>query len=89
MGPLRIVILIILFYILYRLIVSKPGKRERSRGGNEPFRGTQPHDILEEDPVCHLCIPRRQAITVNSGGETFYFCSNACRKRFLEQQKEQ
>lgn len=38
---------------------------------------------LVQDPVCKVFIPRRNALVARKGGETFYFCSEGCRKKFL------
>ncbi len=86
MGPLRIVILLFLFYILYRLVAPAAGKNNKGAGKRQ--RDSDVRDILEEDPVCHVYIPRRQAITLKKGAETVYFCSHACRQHFLDATRE-
>ena len=77
MNPLRILILIILFYILFRLLIG--GKKKSVNSQNSQ---AQPHDVLVEDPICKTCIPKKQAIILSENGETIYFCSTDCRKKF-------
>jgi len=84
MGPLRIVILLVLLYILYRLVT---GPKKRPAGKARPEPAARVTDVLEEDPVCHVCIPRAQAVTMRDGDETIYFCSRECLARYREERK--
>ncbi len=78
MNPLRILILILLFYILFRLLIG--GKKRSSRKSR---RGPlQANDILVEDPICKTCIPKKQATTLDENGEIVYFCSSECREKY-------
>jgi uncharacterized protein len=40
------------------------------------------------DPACGMKVDREKALTATLGGETFYFCSEGCRERFLAQPGE-
>ena len=86
MNPLRILVLVFLFYLLYRLL-TKGGQKEGrvSAGGrkNQPLS----HDVLVEDPECHVYIPRGQAVTLLDKGTTHYFCSDTCRQKYAEKLK--
>ncbi len=80
MSPIRIVILAILFYILYRLLTG--GKKKTSvkntAGGELPAQ-----DILVEDPVCHTYIPKQQAVSAKHNGTVYYFCSKECCEKHI------
>ena len=80
MNPLRIIILFLLFYLLFRLLVGskKKGAAKKSGGGTMPAQ-----DILVEDPVCKVCIPKKQAMTLQDDGKIIYFCSPECREKFI------
>jgi len=39
---------------------------------------------MQKDPVCNMEVDEKDAVTVECDGETFYFCSEGCRDRFLE-----
>ena len=83
MNPLRILLLIFLFYMLYRLLTGgrqTDSKREEERRAPQPLS----HDVLVEDPVCHTYIPRGQATTLHEKGMTLYFCSETCRDKYVE-----
>jgi YHS domain-containing protein len=83
MNPLRLLILFILLYILYRLLTN--GKR-RTESKRQSTEGTaQIRDVLMEDPVCHTYIPKGQAVTAKKDGATYYFCSAKCRETFMSQ----
>lgn len=80
MSPVRIVILSVLFYLLYRLIFGRkkvkptpPPVTERPASG----------DVLVQDPFCHTYIPKKQAIQAIKDGEKLYFCSDKCCQAFL------
>jgi YHS domain-containing protein len=77
MTPLRILILIILLYILFRLLIGGKKIARKKPGGAQ-----QLHDVLVEDPVCKTCIPKKQAITLSENGNSIYFCSSECRDKY-------
>ncbi len=84
MNPLRIIILIVLFYILYRLLFQGKRKlRGHAKGSQSGPSNVPPQDILVEDPVCHTLVPKRNAVTLNQGDETLYFCSKKCYEAYL------
>ncbi|MEN8143103.1 MAG: TRASH domain protein [Thermodesulfobacteriota bacterium] len=78
MNPIRILILIILFYILFRLLIG--GKKRSAK--KSPKGGQQTHDVLVEDPICKTCIPKKQAFVLSDNGESVYFCSAECRDKY-------
>ncbi len=81
----RVIITAIWIYVAYRLLTwafkalgagSSPSGIDRKSG---------PTDINEmvKDPICGIYVLARDAKTLRTGGQTFYFCSEECRKRFL------
>lgn len=80
MSPLKIIILLGLFYLLYRLFMASRGKKPLTAPGERPPVG---HDVLVEDPVCHTYVPKGQAIALQQGDKTHYFCSEKCCRVFL------
>lgn len=49
----------------------------------KPLEGDREPDVLVQDPVCKTFIPRRDALKAEKGGQTYFFCSEGCLKRFL------
>ena len=91
MSPLRILVLVILFYIGYRLIVGsiRKNKKVTASGNKKPPKEMPTSDILAEDPVCHKLVPQQQAVTLEVAGEKHYFCSQECCETFRNQHGEQ
>ena len=84
MTPLRLVIISVLLYIVYRLLVGPRKKKgEAQKTSAQPDGEVQ--DVLIEDPVCHTYIPRGQAVQLHHDKKMYYFCSDKCCKLFLKQ----
>lgn len=82
MTPLRIIVLAILIFILYRLIIGP--KKKKSSSSREGQKNSIERDVLVEDPVCHSYVPKKEAIRGVKEGKTYYFCSENCARSFLE-----
>jgi len=88
LSPVRILILLALFYILFKLLINAgKGENTEATPAGKPLE--PPRDVLKEDPVCHTLIPARQAITLKNNGNTLYFCSSDCRSKFITTQGDQ
>ncbi len=85
MGPFRLIILAILFYIGYRLLISGR-KKEKKAGKQNTATGNvgAVSDVLVEDPICHCLVPKGQAIRLQHKGSILYFCSEDCCNTFIE-----
>ncbi len=81
MHPIRILILAILFYILYRVIF---GGKKKVSGKTEQLPPNE--DVLMEDPVCHTYVPMSSSLKTEKDGEIYYFCSQKCCDAFKEEQ---
>jgi YHS domain-containing protein len=88
LSPLRIIIIAILVYLVFRLIT---GGKKPSVGGSrqkKPLREMPVSDTLEEDPVCKKLVPRQQAVAYEHHGKKYYFCSKECYNTFRTKQGE-
>ena len=81
MHPIRILILAILFYILYRILFGGRKKVANKKASAE----IPSQDVLAEDPVCHTYVPESQSLSLEKDGKTYYFCSKECLNKFSEQ----
>lgn len=79
MTPLRLLILAVLFYAGWRLF---RGSSLRKRPETDVDNNLGPQDVLVEDPVCHVLIPKHQALRFRKDGVTYYFCSEQCCDQF-------
>lgn len=89
MSPLRLVILAILFYIIYRLLI---GGRQKKEPDSQQERATEKEmpvdDVLVEDPVCKKLVPKQKAVEHRHADQTIYFCSEKCCRKFISQEGE-
>lgn len=82
---IRFIIFFILCYILYRLVKSLALPTPK-KPGESPIRSNETiTDEMVMDPSCHVYIPKLEAITAKIAGETIYFCSKECKKKYLEE----
>ena len=92
MTLLRYAILALLFYIGWRLlreiirdrIFGPSADSGRDSGQKGEGEDVPVQDTLREDPVCHTLVPQKQAIRLRRNGKTFYFCSEGCCDKFLD-----
>jgi uncharacterized protein len=75
---LRVIILAILLYILYRLIKGA-FKQDRDISAG---RADGVIDEMVQDPYCRIYIPRRQAVRRVHEGNEMFFCSVECADKF-------
>jgi YHS domain-containing protein len=86
--PLRLVIIGVLLYILYRFLVG-PRKKRMQGKKNRPVSSGAVKDVLVEDPVCHTYIPKGQAVQLHHDKKMYYFCSDKCHEMFLKQKGDE
>ena len=84
MTPLRLVIIGILLYILYRLLIGPKKKQKEARENDPSSSEGAVQDVLAEDPVCHTYIPKGQAVQLHHDKKMYYFCSDKCCEMFLK-----
>jgi uncharacterized protein len=77
---LRFFIITALVYFLFRFLWKGNLfgflKREKKSGSSKPL------EEMKKDPVCGTYIPESQALKLNWKKESFYFCSEECKKKF-------
>jgi len=55
------------------------------RDGQRPGRGRDIEgDEMVQDPECKVYVPIARAVTRKVGGETAYFCSEDCAKKYVK-----
>ena len=80
MTPLRLLIVAILLYVGWRLLKKSFTKKQSDKEREGCDAGSQ--DVLVEDPVCHVLVPKHQALRLRRDGITYYFCSEQCCDQF-------
>ena len=85
----KLFIYAVFLYALYRLLTGGRKKKSVGQGGGRQSAAPGElavHDQLVEDPVCHIYIPKRQAIVLQDGDTPVFFCSDQCRKMYCDAQ---
>lgn len=80
---MRLLILIFLAYIAYRLVRKYLAPAQKV----EPPPEAGSIDEMVQDPSCKTYIPRRTAVRRIVEGREYFFCSEACADRFERQAK--
>lgn len=78
---MRLLILILLGYLLYRTV------RRFLRSGQafRPHEGEGTIDEMVQDPICKTYVPVREAEKRVIKGKAYYFCSKNCADEFERQ----
>ncbi|MDL1977292.1 MAG: hypothetical protein BA868_00690 [Desulfobacterales bacterium C00003106] len=84
---MRLIILTILGYVVYRLIkgffIRPPVSGREGKRGNPEI-----DNVMIKDPYCQAYFPQRDGVSAIVDGAEYHFCSTECRDRFIEQEKE-
>jgi len=83
-GFFRFIFYLIAVYVFYRflrflLAPASPSDRRASR--------PQPSGVMVKDETCNTYLSREEAILEKVEGKDYYFCSQECRRKFLEKRK--
>jgi len=80
----KIILYAFLAYIVYWLyrFFKAVNKGTQSRRVSKRQSG-----IMVKDEMCNTYLPKEDALKANYAGKDYYFCSNECRQKFLEQKK--
>lgn len=88
MHPLKIIIIIVLGYLLYRLYMAGRKKRLAAEAEQQQRGRAAIEDVLVQDPSCGSYVPRGQALRLRSRERDFFFCSEKCRQAFAAREKK-
>jgi len=83
-GFFRLIFYAVIGYLIYKFVMyvltPQPGKRTSGRA-------EAPSGVMVKDEVCNTYLPREDAIKETVAGVDHYFCSPACRGKFLAGRK--
>ncbi len=82
----KLFIYAVFLYVIYRLLTGGRKKKPHHGKDRQGPESTElaAHDQLVEDPVCHIYIPKRQALVLQDGNTPVFFCSEQCRKMYCD-----
>ncbi|MBN2399818.1 MAG: YHS domain-containing protein [Candidatus Aminicenantes bacterium] len=81
MAFLNLVLLVLIVYSIFKWIWRDDKSKQKKKPAPP---GEQTVEEMKQDPVCGTYVPASLAVTATHKGITLYFCSNACRDKFLE-----
>ena len=77
---LRVILPIIAFYLIWRFVSRV------IEGATGKSKVSKPKGVsLVKDPVCGMFVVRSRAVTIKRDGIVKYFCSDQCRRKYLDQ----
>ncbi len=84
-GIFKIILYAFLGYIFYLLIrfFQAVNKKSRSQIKNPKH----PSGMMVKDEICNTYLPKEDTVKEVYEGKEHYFCSNECRRKFLEQKR--
>ncbi len=87
MNIIKIVLILILVYAVYRMFKMLGNRRTvDGRGRNVEDARLRGEDLVQ-DPCCGVYIPQTQAYTRLIDGKTTYFCNRECCEKYLARKK--
>ena len=84
---MRLLIICFLIYLGYRVIKKWALPGQSATAPSEEIASTAVDDVMVKDPFCQTYLAKKQGVKSVINGKTHYFCSTACRDKFLEAMK--
>ncbi|HDJ23962.1 MAG: hypothetical protein B5M54_03740 [Candidatus Aminicenantes bacterium 4484_214] len=84
-GLLRFIFYIFLFYFIYQVIKLFQAAKKIKAKRKKP--ATSSSQMMVKDEVCQTYLPLDEALSLTYKGQTYYFCSEKCRQKFLTEAK--
>ena len=80
----RLIFYFLVAYVFIKLIrfFLNPAASRRKVNPPPPKQG-----LMVKDEACNTYLPKEDAIRLNFEGKEHYFCSNACKQKFLASKK--
>ena len=83
----KILIVAIIGYALYRMFVNDKDKKSDNAAKQQEERISSGE--LVKDPICGTYVEKDNSISVRNGEEIIHFCSYECRKKYIARIEEQ
>lgn len=86
---IKLLIIVAVGYLFYRSIRSWMLRDSTSLKKGFGKTAGEIDDVMIKDPFCQAYFPRRNAVHLRFRGSDLYFCSEACRDKYIAQQSEE
>jgi uncharacterized protein len=80
----RILLIIAIAWCIRQFIVIVFGKKRYSKSNRTPEKPKSSGGNMVKDPVCGMYMDPRLAVKHETANGIFYFCSEECKKKFLD-----
>jgi len=87
MNIAKVLILLILIYVGYKVVTSLRRVKSRDARGRQVDSAPLKGEDLVQDPLCGTYIPTSQAYIKEIEGRQQYFCSRECCEKYLSGRK--
>jgi uncharacterized protein len=86
---IKLLIIVAVGYLLYRSMKSWIFPDSTSLKNGSGKAAGEIDDVMIKDPYCQAYFPRRNAVHLKFRGNDLYFCSKACRDKYVTDQSEE
>jgi YHS domain-containing protein len=84
-GLFRIILFAFIAYIIYKFLRLYQSLSRKSKNNPAP---KQISGLMVKDEICNTYLPKEDAIKEIREGKEYYFCSQECRQKFLDESRE-
>ncbi len=88
-GKVQIIKIILYTFLIYIVYLIIRFFRALSKVKKSPHPPRPVSGFMVKDEMCNTYLPKEDAIREIHQGKEYYFCSNECRQKFLQQKKPQ
>ena len=81
---IRLLIYLVIIMVVYRAAKSWLSGGSNRQSGRSDGTPQAADDAMVQDPQCGVYLTRRDGVTAKIDGQVRYFCSEACKRKYLE-----
>ncbi|MGD2098703.1 MAG: hypothetical protein PVG35_14065 [Desulfobacterales bacterium] len=86
---IKFLIFLAVGYLLYRSMKNWMFPDARQKKNVSSRENGQIDDVMIKDPFCEAYFPRRNAVSLEFKGNVYYFCSEACRDKYIARHSDE
>jgi YHS domain-containing protein len=87
MSIAKVLIVLILIYVGYKVVTSLRRIKSRETGDDRGYAAPPKGEDLVQDPFCATYVPKSQSYVKEIDGREKYFCSRECCEKYLSERK--
>lgn len=87
MNIAKVLIVLILIYVGYKVVTLLRRVKSRDTGDDRGYAAPLKGEDLVQDPFCGTYVPQSQSYVKEIDGREKYFCSRECCEKYLSERK--